>query len=128
MRLLTIILTVLLIINHKRKKKAEKGPYLNEEKIENLNQVYTNRLDGKENMEEQINLEKSLENENKESLEKNDENSFEQSDKIEESSEDIKIDEDKILKEAEYELLSDEERKAKLEQLEKELKDKNKRK
>ncbi len=121
--LLLIILAVLLIINHRRKKKAEKEPYINEEKIEDLNQVYTNRLDGKEKMEEQNNLE--------ESLEKNDENketSLKQSDKIDESSEDIKIDEDKILKEAEYELLSDEERKAKLEQLEKELKDKNKRK
>ena len=120
--LLLIILVVLLIINHRRKKKE---PYLNEEKIEDLNQVYTNRLDGKENMEEQ----KDLESENKEnSLEKNDEKSFKQSDKIEESSEDVKIDEDKILKEDEYELLSDEERKAKLEQLEKEIKDKNKRK
>ena len=114
--LLIIVLVILLIINHKRKKQAEEEPYLNEEKIEDLNQVYTNRLDGKENMEEENKIE---ENNSDSLLEQSDEKDIEK---------DENSNDDKKLKEDEYELLTDEERKEKLAQLEKEIKDKNKRK
>ena len=119
---LLIVLIILLIINHRRNKKAEKNntkddeklfdyeeedTYLNEENLEKLNETYTNKINEKEDIEE---LNKLMKQEDDSDKNLNQE----------------EVTENKEI--TDYELASSKTREEKLAQLEKEIKEKNKRK
>ena len=130
---LVIVLIILLIINHRRNKKnverneinvddkdssdeklfdyEEEDTYLDEEKLERLNETYTNQINEKEDIEE---FNKSI---------KQDEKITENEDSKKENFEKEEIKDDSTTN---YELLSSELREKKLAQLEKEIKEKNK--